>query len=83
MRDQFRDEENSEDEEIDVPDVSDGSEQDPQASQVPPEDKRKLPLYCNRNFYNMPVNTNYSAVHVPSNVYERCELLGILVAKLY
>lgn len=50
--------------------VTDG-EQDPQASQKPPEDKRKLPLFCNRHFYNMPVNTNYSAVHVPSNVYER------------
>lgn len=64
--------------------VTDGSEQDAQASQVPPEDKRKLPLYCNRNFYNLPVNTNHSAVHVPSNVYERCKLtlLGFEVRSL-
>ncbi|XP_066251925.1 voltage-dependent calcium channel subunit alpha-2/delta-3 isoform X2 [Euwallacea similis] len=43
----------------------------PQASQTHPVDKTKLPLYVNRYFYNIPVNTNYSAVHVPSNVYER------------
>lgn len=70
------DDENVEEEDVergDDLDVSDGSEQDPQASQVPPEDKRKLPLFCNRNFYNLPVNTNHSAVHVPSNVYERCK----------
>lgn len=48
-------------------------EQDPQASQKPPVNKRELPLICNRHFYNIPVNTNYSAVHVPSNVYERCK----------
>lgn len=67
--------ESSDGDDVQIPDldVSDGSEQDPQASQVPPEDKRKLPLYCNRNFYNLPVNTNHSAVHVPSNVYERCK----------
>lgn len=47
-------------------------EQETLASQIPPEDKRKLPLYPNPRFYNFQVNTNYSAVHVPSNVYERC-----------
>lgn len=57
---------------LEVTDDTD-NEQDPQASQTPPEDKRKLPLFCNRNFYNLPVNTNHSAVHVPSNVYERCK----------
>ncbi|RZB94401.1 voltage-dependent calcium channel subunit alpha-2/delta-3-like, partial [Asbolus verrucosus] len=51
--------------------VTDGSEKDPLASQVPHSDKTKLPLYRKRHFYNIPVNTNYSAVHVPSNVYER------------
>lgn len=61
-----------------IPDVTDGSEQDPLASQVPPEDKRKLPLYCNRHFDNLAVNTNYSVVHVPSNVYERCKYLVVL-----
>lgn len=77
-REQNQEDDLLEAEEMDLPDgdgldVSDGSGQDPLASQTPPEDKRKLPLYCNRNFYNLPVNTNYSAVHVPSNVYERCE----------
>ncbi|XP_019871857.2 voltage-dependent calcium channel subunit alpha-2/delta-3 isoform X2 [Aethina tumida] len=56
--------------EIDL-EVTDGSEKDPQASQTQPKDKTKLPLYRNRHFYNIPVNTNHSAVHVPSNVYER------------
>ncbi|KAK5638589.1 hypothetical protein RI129_012884 [Pyrocoelia pectoralis] len=59
----------------DIPKVSDietvDAEQDAQASQTPPEDKRRLPLYPNPQFYNIPVNTNHSAVHVPSNVYER------------
>ncbi|XP_031332073.1 voltage-dependent calcium channel subunit alpha-2/delta-3 isoform X2 [Photinus pyralis] len=59
----------------DVPKVTDietvESEQDAQASQTPPDDKRRLPLFPNPQFYNIPVNTNHSAVHVPSNVYER------------
>lgn len=46
----------------------------PMASQkTPTESKRFLPLYPDPHFYNIPVNTNYSAVHVPSNVYERCK----------
>lgn len=53
--------------------VTDGSEKDPQASQVPQIDRNNIPLYRNSHFYNIPVNTNFSAVHVPSNVYERCE----------
>ncbi|KAK9874143.1 hypothetical protein WA026_002498 [Henosepilachna vigintioctopunctata] len=51
--------------------VTDDSGKDPQASQTPIRDKTRLPLYPSRRFYNIPVNTNYSAVHVPSNVYER------------
>ncbi|XP_063927226.1 voltage-dependent calcium channel subunit alpha-2/delta-3-like isoform X3 [Zophobas morio] len=51
--------------------VTDGSEKDPQASQVPQIDRNNIPLYRNSHFYNIPVNTNFSAVHVPSNVYER------------
>ncbi|KAF5291746.1 hypothetical protein FQA39_LY14234 [Lamprigera yunnana] len=51
--------------------IIDTTEQDAQASQTPPEDKRRLPLFRNPQFYNIPVNTNHSAVHVPSNVYER------------
>lgn len=54
--------------------VTDG-EQTPQASQRPMREREKLPLLCNRHFYNIPVNTNYSVVHVPSNVYERCTKL--------
>ncbi|XP_018575433.1 voltage-dependent calcium channel subunit alpha-2/delta-3 [Anoplophora glabripennis] len=53
------------------PEVSDGTKKDPQARETKKQDKSKLPLYRNRQFYNIPVNTNYSAVHVPSNVYER------------
>ncbi|KAJ8956284.1 hypothetical protein NQ318_015020, partial [Aromia moschata] len=58
-------------ESVETDEVTDGTEKDPQASQTKPKDKSKLPLYRNRHFYNIPVNTNYSAVHVPSNVYER------------
>lgn len=53
--------------------ITDGSEKDPQASQIPLMDKTKLLLYPKRHFYNIPVNTNHSAVHVPSNVYDRCK----------
>lgn len=55
--------------------VTDGSEQDAQASQTPPVNRRFLPLYRNPHFYSIPVNTNHSAVHVPSNVYERCKFI--------
>ncbi|XP_065173091.1 voltage-dependent calcium channel subunit alpha-2/delta-3 isoform X3 [Atheta coriaria] len=48
-----------------------GVEQEPMASLKPPVDKRRLPLHPNPNFYNIPVNLNVSAVHVPSNVYDR------------
>ncbi|XP_045467080.1 voltage-dependent calcium channel subunit alpha-2/delta-3-like isoform X2 [Harmonia axyridis] len=60
--------------------ITDGSEKDPQASQTPIKDKTRLPFYPNRRFYNIPVNTNFSAVHVPSNVYERSKdvLTGII-----
>ncbi|CAH0548637.1 unnamed protein product [Brassicogethes aeneus] len=58
--------------EIDL-EVTDDTEKDPQASQTQPKDRTKLPLYRNRHFYNIPVNTNYSAVHVPSNVYDRAK----------
>ncbi|KAF7266188.1 hypothetical protein GWI33_020469 [Rhynchophorus ferrugineus] len=51
--------------------TDDIGEKNPQASQTQPVDKSRLPLYRNRHFYNIPVNTNHSAVHVPSNVYER------------
>ncbi|XP_022904961.2 voltage-dependent calcium channel subunit alpha-2/delta-3 isoform X1 [Onthophagus taurus] len=44
----------------------------PMASQkTPTESKRTLPLTPNVHFYNIPVNTNHSAVHVPINVFER------------
>ncbi|KAL3271275.1 hypothetical protein HHI36_021766 [Cryptolaemus montrouzieri] len=51
--------------------ITETSEKDPQASQTPIRDKSRLPLYRNRRFYNIPVNTNHSSVHVPNNVYER------------
>ncbi|XP_074029619.1 voltage-dependent calcium channel subunit straightjacket isoform X2 [Leptinotarsa decemlineata] len=51
--------------------VTDESEKNPQAILKPPIDKSRLPLVRNRNFYDMNVNLNHSAVHVPSNVYER------------
>ncbi|XP_050299569.1 voltage-dependent calcium channel subunit alpha-2/delta-3 isoform X2 [Anthonomus grandis grandis] len=68
-----RDQESNNKDEFDVADTEtsdEGLEKDPQASQAQ-IDKSRLPLYRNRHFYNIPVNTNYSAVHVPSNVYER------------
>ncbi|KAJ8969624.1 hypothetical protein NQ317_002430 [Molorchus minor] len=56
---------------LETDEISLGTEKVPQASQTQPKDRSKLPLYRNRHFYNIPVNTNYSAVHVPSNVYDR------------
>lgn len=54
--------------------MTDEPEKDPQASQTPPKDKTQLHLRNNKNFYDMAVNTNHSAVHVPSNVYDRCNI---------
>ncbi|KAH1018917.1 hypothetical protein HUJ05_006600 [Dendroctonus ponderosae] len=51
--------------------ITEDVEKHPQASQTQPVDKTMLPLYKNKHFYNIPVNINNSAVHVPSNVYER------------
>ncbi|CAG9853746.1 unnamed protein product [Phyllotreta striolata] len=68
------DETSSKDEDVLYPEmeVTDGTEQDPQAIlNKAPIDKSRLPLIRNRNFYDIPVNMNVSAVHVPSNVYER------------
>ncbi|XP_064214426.1 voltage-dependent calcium channel subunit alpha-2/delta-3 isoform X3 [Tribolium castaneum] len=82
---QDQDQQDEEEEETDSDiEVTDGSEKDPQASQVPQTDRSKLPLYRNRNFYNIPVNTNFSAVHVPSNVYERSKevISGIIWSEL-
>ncbi|CAG9814965.1 unnamed protein product [Phaedon cochleariae] len=50
---------------------SEDGEKDPQAILKPPIDKSSLPLIRNKHFYDIPVNMNHSAVHVPSNVYER------------
>jgi hypothetical protein len=33
-----------------------------------------MELYPNNHFYNIPVNLNYSIVHIPTNVYD----LGML-----
>lgn len=30
-----------------------------------------MELYNNSHFYGIPVNTNYSAVHVPTNVFDQ------------
>lgn len=35
-------------------------------------DRTRLNLTENPNFFNIPVNLDHSAVHVPSNVYNRC-----------
>lgn len=32
-----------------------------------------MKLTPNEHFYNMPVNVTHSAVHVPTNVYDRCK----------
>lgn len=55
--------------------ASDEGEDIPQASQqdTPRINYRKLNLTENPNFFNIPVNTEHSAVHVPSNVFDRCK----------
>ncbi|GLV36977.1 straightjacket [Carabus blaptoides fortunei] len=55
--------------------VSDGEGEILQASQqeahLPKQDnKTRLNLTENPNFFNIPVNTEHSAVHVPSNVFD-------------
>lgn len=37
-------------------------------------DSNQLELKENSHFFNIKVNTSYSAVHVPTNVYDRCKL---------
>ncbi|KAI4455354.1 voltage-dependent calcium channel subunit alpha-2/delta-related [Holotrichia oblita] len=67
-------EEKIEEEDEDIKDniVVTDDESGPMASQkTPTESKRHLPLYPDPHFYNIPVNINHSAVHVPSNVYDR------------
>lgn len=59
--------------------VSDGEAEILQASQQeahPPkqDNKTRLNLTENPNFFNIPVNTEHSAVHVPSNVFDGCML---------
>lgn len=57
--------------------VSDGEAEILQASQQEAHpakkvNKTRLNLVENPNFFNIPVNTECSAVHVPSNVFDRC-----------
>ncbi|KAK6642465.1 hypothetical protein RUM43_003967 [Polyplax serrata] len=37
---------------------------------------KNMSLTPNPNFYNIPVNTNHSAVHIPTNVYDRYQHLA-------
>jgi voltage-dependent calcium channel alpha-2/delta-3 len=38
-----------------------------------PNGTHQLVLIPNSHFNNIPVNTTLSAVHVPTNVYDRCK----------
>ena len=42
----------------------------------------KLKCTRNRHFYNEEVNTSFSSVHVPTNIYHRGELERLLLANL-
>lgn len=35
-----------------------------------PDDSREMELTADSHFYNIPVNTSYSSVHVPTNVFD-------------
>lgn len=39
-----------------------------------PEDYQPFWMYQDTHFYNIHVNTSISSVHVPTNVYDKCEI---------
>lgn len=43
------------------------------AIEVPEVPPKELVLHPDPHFFNQHVNTNYSSVHVPTNVFDRCE----------
>jgi hypothetical protein len=49
---------------------------------VPLDNVENLKCSKNRHFYNEEVNTSFSSVHVPTNVYHRGELEHLLLAYL-
>ena len=43
------------------------------AKSLDKNDSKQLELKENSHFFNIKVNTSYSAVHVPTNVFDRCK----------
>lgn len=43
------------------------------ASEVPP---KEIVLHPDPHFFNQRVNKSHSSVHVPTNVFDRCESIG-------
>lgn len=40
-------------------------------------------LYQDTHFFNIHVNTSFSSVHVPTNVYDQCEYMRIKCVSLF
>jgi voltage-dependent calcium channel alpha-2/delta-3 len=53
----------------------------PEGEKAPPGGREML-LTPNSHFYNIPVNTSVSSVHVPTNVFDGGELKALLLDRV-